>query len=110
MIIIFKNMTINECDIVEEREHEHVHEHEDMVTDVVDDVHRKCSHYSRQCQVIAPCCGKIYDCIYCHDETEDHQMHVDDITNIVCRQCHLRQPIGHCCQGCHICFGEDRKS
>lgn len=29
-----------------------------------------CKHYQRYCQIVAPCCNKIYSCRLCHDAIE----------------------------------------
>lgn len=33
-----------------------------------------CSHYKRNCKLLAPCCKKLFTCIRCHDETTDHSL------------------------------------
>jgi len=48
-----------------------------------------CSHYERQCNIVAPCCGMISGCRFCHDECEelpprtDRLMCIDD----ACKSC-----------------------
>lgn len=33
-----------------------------------------CTHYKRNCALVAPCCNKIYTCRLCHDEQEHHKI------------------------------------
>lgn len=33
-----------------------------------------CKHYKRNCKLLAPCCNKLYTCIRCHDDLEDHSV------------------------------------
>lgn len=46
----------------------------------------------RRCQVVAPCCQRVYTCRHCHDEAEDHRLQGSDVTTMVCMDCGLRQP------------------
>lgn len=57
-----------------------------------------CRHYLRGCKVRAACCGKLYTCRLCHDETE--QTHIMDryaTKEIVCMWCGTAQPISRRC-------------
>ena len=29
----------------------------------------RCTHYERQCNIVAPCCSRVVGCRICHDET-----------------------------------------
>ena len=53
-----------------------------------------CVHYERKCNVVAPCCGKVFGCRVCHDEMcEDGCGPMDrfNIKVIVCKECGERQ-------------------
>ncbi|KAI8871460.1 zf-CHY-domain-containing protein [Ramicandelaber brevisporus] len=65
-----------------------------------------CEHYSRNCQIKAPCCGAIYPCHWCHDmhAPADHDCHVTmdrtKIIHMVCMHCVTLQPASqHCHSG-----------
>jgi len=59
-----------------------------------------CFHYERNCLIVAPCCGEIYGCRVCHDEftKEEHgPMDRTKVTEIICKECHTRQPCSNRC-------------
>lgn len=56
-----------------------------------------CSHYKRNCKLLAPCCKKLFPCIRCHDETTDHTLDRKTITQMMCMKCLKIQPIGPSC-------------
>ncbi|CAN4088160.1 unnamed protein product [Withania somnifera] len=56
-----------------------------------------CSHYKRNCKLLAPCCKKLFTCIRCHDETTDHSLDRKSITQMMCIHCLKIQPIGPFC-------------
>ncbi|GIL78726.1 hypothetical protein Vretimale_373 [Volvox reticuliferus] len=71
-----------------------------------------CKHYRRKCQLVAPCCGKIFTCRLCHDDACDHRMDRYAVSEMYCMMCGIRQPVGPkcCCCGvamaryvCNIC-------
>lgn len=64
-----------------------------------------CSHYTRRCSLVAPCCDKVYKCRFCHDEIEQHEMNRSSVEQIVCRQCDKRQSLNTHCEECGIRFG-----
>lgn len=64
-----------------------------------------CSHYTRRCSLVAPCCDKVYKCRFCHDEIEKHEMNRSSVEQIVCRQCDKRQSLNTHCEECGIRFG-----
>jgi len=71
-----------------------------------------CSHYARSCQLVAPCCDKVYPCRLCHDEAqasvpvkESHTLDRKTVEEVVCRKCDLRQPVAASCSSCDIIFG-----
>ncbi|KAK9840584.1 hypothetical protein WJX81_003072 [Elliptochloris bilobata] len=59
-----------------------------------------CPHYQRKCQVVAPCCGQVHACRFCHDEAEDHRLDPHAVTSMVCMACNLRQPASGSCSAC----------
>jgi len=66
----------------------------------------RCKHYKRKCQFVTPCCESLYRCRFCHDEEQDHTLRRDDVTEIVCSQCGLRQPVQQQCSNCKTVFGK----
>jgi len=59
-----------------------------------------CVHYERKCFIVAPCCGNVYGCRVCHDELtqEEHgPMDRTKVTEIICKECHTRQPRSNQC-------------
>jgi uncharacterized CHY-type Zn-finger protein len=68
-----------------------------------------CVHYERNCNIIAPCCQLIYGCRICHDELSP-ATHPDMnrflVREIVCKNCHSRQPVSNQCVQCKTVFGE----
>ncbi|EFJ48814.1 hypothetical protein VOLCADRAFT_60154 [Volvox carteri f. nagariensis] len=59
-----------------------------------------CQHYQRKCQLVAPCCGKIFTCRLCHDAASDHRMDRYAVTEMRCMMCGTRQPVGAVCRCC----------
>ncbi len=54
----------------------------------------KCTHYERNCNVIAPCCGRIVGCRICHDETSPPghpPMNRFMVREVACKLCGTRQ-------------------
>ena len=72
----------------------------------------ECTHYERNCTIIAPCCGLAFGCRICHDEypnlpmvsknhaargndddeeEEGHKIDRFAITEVICRSCYTRQ-------------------
>lgn len=56
-----------------------------------------CSHYKRNCKLLAPCCKKFFTCIRCHDETIDHSLDRKTLTQMMCMKCLKIQLIGPNC-------------
>lgn len=53
-----------------------------------------CSHYERNCNIVAPCCNRVYPCRICHDEQSPFghpPMNRFLIREVICRQCGTRQ-------------------
>jgi hypothetical protein len=54
----------------------------------------KCTHYARNCNIIAPCCNRIVGCRICHDDTSapgHPPMNRFMIREVVCKPCGTRQ-------------------
>ncbi len=73
-----------------------------------------CSHYNRGCQIVAPCCGKIFTCRLCHDEIttmlptpidDIHSIDRFSIQEIICLKCKKKQKVQQYCENCNLCFG-----
>jgi CHY zinc finger len=66
-------------------------------------VERGCSHYRKNCNLIAPCCGKEVACRLCHDEqmTCSEEMDRHKVVDMVCQACGCRQPCAQSCASCH---------
>ena len=53
-----------------------------------------CVHYERNCNVIAPCCGRAFGCRICHDELSPPghpPMNRFMVREVVCKLCNTRQ-------------------
>lgn len=53
-----------------------------------------CVHYERNCNIVAPCCNRIFGCRICHDElspTGHPPMNRFLIREVVCKNCNTRQ-------------------
>jgi len=69
----------------------------------------KCTHYDRNCNIIAPCCTRIVGCRICHDETSPSghpPMNRFMIREVVCKLCGTRQMASNQCISCKVIFGE----
>jgi len=67
----------------------------------------RCKHYKRKCQFVTPCCGdKLYRCRFCHDEEQNHTLRREDVVEIECSVCGLRQPVQQNCSSCGTLFGK----
>lgn len=54
----------------------------------------KCGHYDRNCNIVAPCCGRVVGCRICHDETSPPghpPMNRFLVREVVCKLCGTRQ-------------------
>ncbi|KAF7727923.1 hypothetical protein EC973_006922 [Apophysomyces ossiformis] len=61
-----------------------------------------CKHYQRKCKLQANCCGKIFTCRFCHDETTNHSIVRTDTKNMLCMLCLTLQPAAQTCRQCKI--------
>ena len=87
-----------------------------------------CIHYERKCNILSPCCNKIFGCRLCHDEFMEHNHHHEynseedftctnngnpmdrfGITQIICKECDTVQDSKtNVCSNveCGVTFGE----
>ncbi|XP_063772851.1 RING finger and CHY zinc finger domain-containing protein 1 isoform X3 [Pseudophryne corroboree] len=65
-----------------------------------------CEHYTRGCELRAPCCGKFYICRLCHDNKEAHKMDRFKVTQVQCMKCKLIQKAQQACEHCNHIFGD----
>lgn len=56
-----------------------------------------CTHYARNCKLVANCCGKVYTCRLCHDGAESHTMDRTATKLMVCMNCETRQDVAERC-------------
>lgn len=53
-----------------------------------------CVHYERHCNIVAPCCNRVFGCRICHDELSPPghpPMNRFLIQEVVCKLCNTRQ-------------------
>lgn len=53
-----------------------------------------CVHYERNCNIVAPCCNRVFGCRICHDELSPSghpPMNRFLIREVVCKNCNVRQ-------------------
>lgn len=68
-----------------------------------------CVHYERNCNIVAPCCLRVYGCRICHDELSPANHPDMDrfmIKEVVCKNCKLQQQASNQCVSCQAIFGE----
>lgn len=54
-----------------------------------------CVHYERNCNIVSPCCNRIFGCRICHDELANSTcppLNRFLIREVVCKNCNIRQP------------------
>eukprot|EP00173_Palmaria_palmata_P005514 Plantae.Rhodophyta-Palmaria_palmata.ctg995.p1 GENE.Plantae.Rhodophyta-Palmaria_palmata.ctg995~~Plantae.Rhodophyta-Palmaria_palmata.ctg995.p1 ORF type:complete len:609 (-),score=99.66 Plantae.Rhodophyta-Palmaria_palmata.ctg995:34-1791(-) len=56
-----------------------------------------CTHYARDCKLVANCCGKVYTCRLCHDGAESHTMDRTATKLMLCMHCETRQDVAARC-------------
>ncbi len=70
----------------------------------------RCTHYKRECNMVAPCCGRIVCCEIGHDSSDrclnKLDGHVDQVRTLVCCDSNLKQDIRNACKKCKISFGK----
>ncbi|KAJ6816718.1 E3 ubiquitin-protein ligase MIEL1-like [Iris pallida] len=67
-----------------------------------------CKHYRRRCKIRAPCCGEVFGCRHCHNESTAgrHELCRHDVQQVVCLVCDTEQPVGQVCSNCRVSMGE----
>ena len=68
-----------------------------------------CVHYERNCNIVAPCCQRVFGCRICHDELSDPghaPMNRFLIQQVVCKNCNTQQAVSNQCIQCQTTFGE----
>lgn len=53
-----------------------------------------CVHYERNCNIVAPCCNRVFGCRICHDELSEAghaPLNRFMIREVVCKNCNMRQ-------------------
>lgn len=61
----------------------------------VPEANAACVHYERNCNIVAPCCDRVFGCRICHDELSPAghgPMNRFMIREVVCKNCNTRQP------------------
>ena len=67
-----------------------------------------CNHYKNlKLEIYAECCNKFYDCRFCHNENEDHEIDRYKICKIRCKECNKIQDKSNKCIECSIKFSEN---
>jgi CHY zinc finger len=62
------------------------------------DSNAACVHYERNCNIVAPCCGRAFGCRICHDELSPSghpQMNRFLVREVICKLCNTRQAAGY---------------
>lgn len=74
-----------------------------------------CSHYERNCKIIAPCCNEAFWCRHCHNEAKAdsqknpklaHEIDRKKVVEVVCGFCEIRQPVDSKCKNCSVVFAK----
>lgn len=68
-----------------------------------------CVHYERNCNIVAPCCQRVFGCRICHDELSESghpPMNRFLIQQVVCKNCNTQQAVSNQCIHCQTVFGE----
>ncbi|KAF9901906.1 hypothetical protein EC991_005554 [Linnemannia zychae] len=59
-----------------------------------------CKHYRRGCKLKASCCGRWFNCRFCHDDASDHAIVRSETKMMLCMHC---QTIQEAAQNCSFC-------
>ncbi|KAG0033426.1 hypothetical protein BGZ81_008512 [Podila clonocystis] len=62
--------------------------------------HLGCKHYRRGCKLKANCCGKWFNCRFCHDDACDHAIVRSETKEMLCMHCRTIQPAAQECSSC----------
>ena len=69
-----------------------------------------CVHYERNCNIVAPCCNRVFGCRICHDELSPvghPPVNRFEILEVICKNCQTRQSSkSNQCVQCKTVFGE----
>lgn len=68
-----------------------------------------CVHYERNCNIVAPCCDRVFGCRICHDELSPNghlPLNRYFVREVVCKNCSTRQGASNQCINCQTIFGE----
>ncbi|KAJ0980690.1 hypothetical protein J5N97_008945 [Dioscorea zingiberensis] len=69
-----------------------------------------CQHYKRRCKIRAPCCGEVFPCRHCHNEStsthDRHEIRRQEIERVICLVCETEQPAVQVCSSCGVNMGE----
>ncbi|KAF8924285.1 hypothetical protein EDD21DRAFT_385938 [Dissophora ornata] len=63
-----------------------------------------CKHYMRGCKLKANCCGKWFNCRFCHDDASDHAIVRSETKMMMCMHCQTIQPAAQNCSSCEKCL------
>ncbi|KAF9170661.1 hypothetical protein BGX21_008506 [Mortierella sp. AD011] len=59
-----------------------------------------CEHYMRGCKLQANCCGKWFNCRFCHDDVSDHTIVRSETKMMMCMHCQTIQSAAQTCSSC----------
>ncbi|KAF9357983.1 hypothetical protein BGX26_002716 [Mortierella sp. AD094] len=59
-----------------------------------------CKHYKRGCKLKANCCGKWFNCRFCHDDVCDHSIVRNETKMMLCMHCKVIQSAAQNCCSC----------
>lgn len=66
-----------------------------------------CTHYDRNCNMLAPCCNRFVCCHIGHDEGPcPHKLNRADVQQLLCCGCHMILPVARSCRYCSRLFGQ----
>ncbi|KAG0281149.1 hypothetical protein BGZ95_006448 [Linnemannia exigua] len=59
-----------------------------------------CKHYRRGCKLKANCCGRWFNCRFCHDDASDHTIVRSETKMMLCMHCQTIQDAAQNCSSC----------
>ncbi|KAG0294683.1 hypothetical protein BGZ96_000708 [Linnemannia gamsii] len=59
-----------------------------------------CKHYRRGCKLKANCCGRWFNCRFCHDDATDHTIVRSETKMMLCMHCQTIQEAAQDCTSC----------
>ncbi|KAF9282042.1 hypothetical protein BGZ68_006236 [Mortierella alpina] len=68
---------------------------------MIQEGHLGCQHYRRGCKLKANCCGKWFNCRFCHDDVSDHAIIRNETKMMLCMHCKTAQPAAQSCSSCN---------